>query len=325
MNNTDVITYIAQSEAKKSRNIFFEDTEDDCSVPILKITKNGNCYSACGLNYENHVNCERMPVVCNYLQCNVLPNIDNSIDVSGLYKIELEDKVDPTITNGCLCFSRSQVESDSYPLLPDEFQMRRYDNILSRYCDTTHWGEKLSRALFCGTTTGNRNPKYNERLLACDWAYHKASSYADFYITKVAQITIDSITSAYPESFKHFFKPFVPVEQHYKYRYLVNIAGNTCCWNRVPLIMNSKSLMLSTYQGDMCWYYPALHEGTHYVPVNLSGKGLQNTMKYYDNNPEESKMIVRNANNFVKQYMNNVSAMLYSVVLFENINYLYGR
>jgi hypothetical protein len=324
MNHVDVIMSLANSEARRARGIFLLDYDDTMinNFPYIEIKKKSNKYIINGYNYETHDNSPRMQLVCDYIKNVVFPNVDSNVNISGLYKIELHDVIQENDKSdgGCFCFSRNKSSRDDYVLLPDAFQMQNYGGLLANYSDDISWNKKSSRALFCGTTTGLRNPMLNERLQACDWAVRTARSYTDFYITKVAQMDMSDIIRCYPETCGTFFRnEYIPVEDHYKYKYLVNIAGNTCCWNRVALIMNSKSLMLSTYQSDMCWYYPALCEGIHYSSVKLSGDNLYNTIQYYEQNPLEASIIVRNANTFVKQYLSATSVILYVTMLFENI------
>lgn len=283
-------------------------------------------YNVNGVNFEDHPNAYRMKTVCDYIQYAVAPNIDAKVDISGNYKIELHDTIQPGDTSqGCFCFCKKKTDS-IYTLIPDEYQLQNYGGMLKHYPDSKLWGEKKSKALFCGTSTGDTNPLMNQRLNACDWAVRHASSYAEFYITKVAQMNKSDIVKSFPQTSKLFLKDVqIPVPSHYQYRYLVNIAGNTCCWNRLPMIMNSNSLLLNVYHPDMCWYYPALREELHYVPVSLIGCDLYNTMQYYDANPFEARMITRNANAFVDQFLCKSSTVLYTTLLFENIAYYYKK
>ena len=324
MNHIDVICMLAQHEAKRAGGVLAE----SASFPQIQIRRDGNRYAVNGVNHAGHDNEDRMDVVCRYIRERVLPNVDSATNVSGTYKIELHDTMQPTDKNegslGSFCFSRSRHERGDYPLIPDEFQMRDYSGLLSDYSDPLSWDRKQPKALFCGTTTGDRNPAKNERLQACDWAARHGRGYSDFRITKVAQMRREDVVAAYPDTHDKFSAPHVPIEKHYEYRYLVNIAGNTCSWNRVPLIMNSRSLMLHTYHPDMTWYYLAMREGEHYVSTKV-GEGLAGTMQFYESNPQEAQLITRNANRFVKQFMGAPSAILYMTMLLENVAWYHGR
>ena len=317
MNHIDAICMLAQYEGKRARNVLSKSP----SFPHILIDKKN---TMCGVNYEDHENADRMAVVCNFIQNRVLLNVDKAVNLSGTYNIELHDTLQKDDkSDGCLCFARNRHERGDYPLIPDAFQMQNYSGLLSNVRDPITWERKKSRALFCGTTTGDRNPVNNERLRACDWVVRNGRGYSDFWITQIAQMKRDDVVAAYPDTYEKFMAPHVPVEKHYEYRYLVNIAGNTSCWNRVPLIMNSRSLMLHTHHPDMLWYYPAMREGEHYVATKVDG--LLNTMQFYESNPLEAQLITRNANGFVKQFMSSPSAVLYMTMLMEHIAWYHGR
>lgn len=325
MNTSDLIAFLARNEARCASNVM---CDDDCMFPYISIKKHQYySYKVSGVNYAYHPNAYRMEHVCSYVRNAIAPNVDPQIDISGNYKIELHDTIQPRDrSGGCFCFSKNAKDRGNYALIPDEYQMQNYHGLLSYYKDDLTWDLKKSRALFCGTTTGNTTPSINERLKACDWASKSASSYADFYITKVAQMSRAAIVSAYPRTHGLFLKTVpIPIPTHYEYRYLVNIAGNTCCWNRLPMIMNSNSLMLNVYNSDMCWYYPALQEGVNFVPVKLYGDMLRKTMQYYDANPLEADLVVRNAHKFVNQFLDKSNSIWYATNLFENIAYYYKK
>lgn len=324
MNHIDMMCMLAQAEARRGGGVF----DNNAHFPKIQVIKGSNGkYTVRGQDHEVHENADRMAIVCEYISSLVLPHVDKSVNLSGSYKIELHDTLQPRDTSGgCLCFSRNRHERGDYPLIPDEFQMCDYSGLLTNYNDPLSWDRKKPRALFCGTTTGDRDPTRNERLRACDWAARNARGYSDFWITKVAQMRHEDVVAAYPDTHDKFMASHVPVEKHYEYRYLVNIAGNTCCWNRVPLIMNSRSLMLHTHHPDMTWYYPALREGEHYAPTRLGeGDALVNTMRFYESNPLEAQLITRSANRFVNQFMSAPSATLYMTMLMENMVWYHGR
>lgn len=323
MNHLDTIRVLAQYEARRAKGVLITDEESEIPLPYFEIKKFYGCgYNVQGFNYERHDNASRMNVVCRFLEDRVLPNIDPTVDVSGSYKIELHDTIQTHKTTkdvGCFTFSRDRYSRYDYVLFPDEYQILGYGGMLD-VVDNYKWSQKKSRALFCGTTTGDTNPLKNERLQACDWVVRSIPRHADFYITKVAQMREQDVIDAYPLSYPTFRRMSqISIPQHYTYKYLVNIAGNTCAWNRVPMIMNSRSLMLHVHHRDMTWYYPMLRENVHYAPVKMGDDSLVNTIQFYENNPLEAQVICRNANTFVKQYCTVPSAVLYMTMLLEDI------
>jgi hypothetical protein len=84
------------------------------------------------------------------------------------------------------------------------------------------------------------------------------------HITKIAQMAPEAAVRAHPSLFATLHAPF-SIAEHHRYRYQVNIVGNTACWSRLPMILSSRCLAVHARHSDAMWYYPLLREGRHYV------------------------------------------------------------
>jgi hypothetical protein len=109
----------------------------------------------------------------------------------------------------------------------------------------------------------------------------------------------------------------LPLEENFKYKYLVNISGNTCAWSRVPMIMSSKSLLMHMYHTDMEWFYPMMIEGTHFM--GCAEHTLLNKHHFAMQNPQIVQFIIANANRFSTAFLGRNQAALYTVSLLEAI------
>jgi hypothetical protein len=65
----------------------------------------------------------------------------------------------------------------------------------------------------------------------------------------------------------------------------------------------------------MLWYYPVLQHNTHYVGVNKGN--IIDTMNYYNNNQNDAKRIVKNAQEFVSTYIKSINHQMYMKYLLE--------
>jgi hypothetical protein len=102
------------------------------------------------------------------------------------------------------------------------------------------------------------------------------------------------------------------LEEQYKYRYIISIDGNTSAWDRVPWILNSNSVLLMKKSEHKCWYYDFLIPNVHYIPfdddTDLEAIVLSN---------EDRSKIIKNANQFVKDYLAYDKHKLYMQYLLQ--------
>lgn len=310
MNNIDAITRIAQYEGKYLK----PDQDNFSDLPNFTINEN----KVIKLNhFEKHDNGPRMLAFADILNKNVLPNL--SCKINGNFGIELHDS-NSYLSNdfdydSVLVWARQKNEKKSV-LMPDIYQ---YTNYLSSDQVKDNSVTKISKVGFFGTTTGSKNPHDNTRINTCLWALDR--DFIDCYITNIAQMTVDDFGKV--DRNKEILKPYMPMSQQFKYKYLLDIPGNTYSWNRVPIVMQSNSLLFKMPCSDYGWYYPLLRPGEHYVNVDLNT--MHSKFMYYENNPKEYNLIVENANKFVNNFMKTTHAYLYMSVLLEESMFWNGK
>jgi hypothetical protein len=214
----------------------------------------------------------------------------------------LPDADHPRYKN-CMVFSRPR-DSSNGALIPDPFHIGDFGGLLDvARKDNVQWRNKESRLFFAGSTTGDRVPEMNERVRACVWALQQPPGSCDFRITNIAQMTREHLLSSVP-AVAHSIRPCVPVQDHFRYRYQVNIQGNTACWSRVPMIMSTQSLLVNLRHEDVMWYYPMMAPGTHFVQAHRLDD-LLGIRSWYDANSDEAVRITRNANKFAADVLDN--------------------
>ena len=312
MDNFETLTHLGNEQGKRLKPA---ETLDDLTPGIPWFQIKGHEVT----NYGGHIghdNADRLPFFTQYLTMNVLPHVEALAKLDGYYNIELHDTYS-YLKNGidytnCLTWSKRKEDHDVV-LLPDLYHICNFGDKLHKHVDKLDWVSKpCDRIGFWGTTTGDRDPKKNERLKTCDWSVDKPET--EFYITKVAQMDIKDVQAAYPR-FDDFSSASTTPETMFDYKFLLDIPGNTCSWDRVPLVLNSKSLLFKMPCRDMCFYYPLLHSGTHYVSVNTFN--MLDQRRFYLANPGTAKFITGCANKFATDFLHARHALMYTVGLFE--------
>lgn len=316
MNKYDTIRQLADGNSKRFRPQRMEEVQDQ-KIPFFCIKRSAiDGYSIDMYGYERHDNAPRMPHYCNFILKHVLPNLAPEHDVTGAYQIELHDTYsylnnDKNYDNA-LVFAKDM--DDRLPcLVPDPYMIDNYGGRLSLIDPYEHHA-KQDKIVFAGVTTGDMDPSKNERLRLVDWSC-KHRDFTDFKITKVVQMREDAIRNVYSNIYDMIGAPLSQQAQ-YSYKYIMNIDGNTACWDRFMWIMNSKSLAMKYASKQMLWYYPLIQENIHYIGVDL--KTIQNQFMFYKSNVDQSKWMVSNANAFARDYANHLAALMYTTRLFEN-------
>lgn len=344
MRNTDLIHFLAGQEGRRLRSwphVHDEDPESSLPPPrtvswidVQKNPLNGRL-RAVGRGHSGHDNAGRMPVVCSFFDNLVLPYLGPET-AAGIadrtYAIELHD----TYTyldrpeermirddsewdrhyGNVMVFSRDRFHAHPV-LVPDPYQMTNFGGALDVMMDTVPWQNKAEKMFFAGTTTGNRDPRKNERIKKCVWSLNHRDV-ADFYITHVAQMDPRKALAAVPDLSRVYMKRFAQ-DHHTNYRIAVNIAGNTCSWSRIPMIMKTRSVLFDFYTRDTQWYGPAMQDGLHYVSVELDN--VLQKFETYRRDEARCNSMCDAANNFVASFTRSVHAAEYMKHLLESSVY----
>ena len=196
-------------------------------------------------------------------------------------------------------------------LIPDLYAMGNYSDKLS-IKDTIPLAKKLKMAFFIGASTGKVSVSLNERLKVCN--KYRNNSIIKCYINNICQVDMDHVKNVYPH-YNDFVHHSVSISDQHKYKYLINIDGNTSAWDRVPWILNSNSVLLMKTSNSKCWYYDYLKPYVHYIPFDD-----ETDLEEIVNSVEDRSHIIRNANEFVRNYLSHDKHKLYMRHFLEAIS-----
>jgi len=351
MDTASSATYIARSEARRIKPVRDVDALDELDavlgrkLPAFRISAGAGGGAGGRLVAEplasrdpHHDNAPRLFQVCRFLNTRVLNMIEPeaAASVTGNYRIELHDSYSylpgRRDYSNAFSFGRAlDAPERDVALLPDPYHMDNFDNgrlVGAASADPVRWQDKEPVLFFAGTTTGDRDPSRNARLRACAWAAAGGMDRARMHITNVAQMSRDDVVRSYPGGLAQemFHAPF-SVEDHFRYRYVANIVGNTACWSRVPMIMSSGSVMVHVRHADAAWYYPLLREGRHYVgAASVEGPDLARAISFCRSYDKQCRAMVVEANALSRElFASTAIAATYAAELFQECGYLYGK
>lgn len=198
-------------------------------------------------------------------------------------------------SNGLMAFSLRNQSSLNIPI-PDLYAMVAYDaNLYIK--DQVGFVEKIDQAIFIGSSSGNLNPHFNDRLQLCN--HFLKSEKVKCYINNVCQIEEDKIAEAFP-AYKAFLHKSMNIPSQLKYKFIITVDGNTASWDRLVWILNSNSVCLKKKSDHVCWYYDFLENGKHYIEFNEYDE-IEKIMDTVST--EQCLEIIKNANAFVKEFL----------------------
>jgi len=110
---------------------------------------------------------------------------------------------------------------------------------------------------------------------------------------------------------------YMQIEEQLKYKFVLSLEGNDVASN-LKWIMSSNSLAVMPKPSTESWFM----EGTlipdyHYVLIKDDFSDLQERLEYYINNVDVAQMIIKNANQYTKQFQNEKQERLISLLVLK--------
>jgi hypothetical protein len=208
-------------------------------------------------------------------------NLDDSADASGL----------------AFCSNRS----DSV-LIPDpEFiQTKAYERTRKKMqANPIKWEKRLPIVFWRGSSTGVRS--------AVDWQsiprvqLHRLIQALGTNEQSYFDVGISSLTQLKEWEKQQFFsdlklKPFVPLLESVKFRYQIDIDGNSNAWGALfqKLLMGCLVLKVQSPHKYNQWYYSHLETFVHFVPIQPDFSDLFEKVHWVFDHPKEAKQIAEN-------------------------------
>jgi hypothetical protein len=106
-----------------------------------------------------------------------------------------------------------------------------------------------------------------------------------------------------------------PIDDHYAYKYLLDVDGNSCTYLRCRWILSSNSTLVKVMTDNTQWYYKALEPWRHYVPVAQDLSDLEKALLFLKDNDETALQIAENGQELSKAIFSQEEVDRYVVSL----------
>ncbi len=161
------------------------------------------------------------------------------------------------------------------------------------------WSEKKNLAFFRGTPTGifedNLSDFGNDRIRVT-------------LFSRAHPELVDATFSTHPklvdETFSELFAKvkgflseldlktnYVSTEEHFKYKYLLDVDGNASTYSRCRWILLSNSVLLKVQSDWIQWYYKALKNDHHFIEIKSDLSNLQTVIEFLRENDSVAETI----------------------------------
>jgi hypothetical protein len=170
----------------------------------------------------------------------------------------------------------------------------------------TPWSQKQNKAVWRGSVT-NGLCKNNPRL-ALVRRYHN-HEFTDVGFTRSPWT--DNMARAYT-------KPEMTIEEQLTYKYAISVEGHDTATN-LQWIMASSSLAIMPVPKRECWFLEScLIPWVHFVPINDTMDDLEERIEWCNRNEDKCQQIVRNANEYVSNFLNREEEEELSTLVLKN-------
>lgn len=189
----------------------------------------------------------------------------------GEYFIALHDGIDYHVHNPLnieiLTFGKNKFLP--YTLIPDIYYLSR-DGYMESEPDMIPWEQKKSVMYWRGSSTGGHisweNWKSIPRIRLASLSLRNPSI-LDAKLTSVVQIHDDSKGLKDYLEHKGLVCDRVPFSEFHRYKFLINVDGNSCAWDSMFLKLKSNCVVFHVDNDNIQWYYDRLVPWKHYIPI----------------------------------------------------------
>ncbi|MBS0625061.1 MAG: hypothetical protein JSS32_03335 [Verrucomicrobia bacterium] len=235
-----------------------------------------------------------------------LPDVD--------FIVSLQDGFDDNPDLGpCFVFAKKR-GLDSLILVPDIKAMTGYGKLRNQIADANRqfsWENKREMAFWRGSTTGG---------------YFTHAGWDSFARAKLVLLSkshpgvIDarfhSVTQCEPGvremmKYKGLVASSVKKEDHLRYKYLVDVDGNSCSYERYFWLLASNSLVIKQITPQIQWYYGALEPYKHFLPVKEDLSDLVEKIEWAKNHDKEARLMADEATRFTKENLTQEDTLVY--------------
>jgi hypothetical protein len=245
----------------------------------------------------------------------VLPDVD--------FIVSLEDGFPEEMGIPLFVYAKSNTVS-SLVLMPDFKALTGYPDLridIEKANQKWAWENKTAKAFWRGATTGGWLTALNWDQIARVKLALLARSHPDKMDARLTGVV--QCDREIPALIKAQGLTGGKVSQvnHLKYKYLVDVDGNSCSFERYFWVLLSNCVVLKQITPNIQWYYSGLKPYEHFVPVKEDLSDLMAQIEWVQMHDKEAKQIAENATAFAQNELALEDVFVYMTHLLQE----YGK
>jgi hypothetical protein len=232
----------------------------------------------------------------------------------GDYIISLHDGIRSKYPWPVLAFASTEelINDGHVVLIPDPESLSGYSSIFREADKGSYnapWSNKISKVFWRGSATG-AGPENNDLN---GTARLRLLNYANKY--DFTDVGFTFYTLQHNPNFKellastHSLVPRVSIAESIKYKYLIDVDGNSCTYSRMAWILYSNSILMKHASSYKQWYYDKMLPNVHYLPISEDFSNLKEQYLWAEDNPDKAQAIAENGRIFAKRVFNDKSIL----------------
>jgi hypothetical protein len=241
-----------------------------------------------------------------------LPDVD--------FIVSLEDGFEGNPGLGpCFVFAKRE-DVASLILIPDIKALAGYGKLRKMIPEANTaipWNEKLAKTFWRGSSTGGYST-----LASWDKLARAKLVLASLSFPQEIDARFNSVVQCDPEvpglmKAKGMVSASVSRPDHLKYKYLVDVDGNSCSYERYFWLLLSNSLVIKQVTPNIQWYYGGLEPYKHFLPVKEDLSDLVEKIDWARQHDEEARMMAERSTEFVENNLSSEDTLLYLSLLLK--------
>lgn len=212
-------------------------------------------------------------------------------------------------------FSFAKKFNEPYILFPDSDALSGCYKYFDKIDKRVLWKDKLNKGFWRGSTSDGdysskdflTKPRYLIVLLSIQFPDIVDARFTN--LVQGAESNPEILSSPF------LLGNHVSTYESSKYKYLIDVDGNTCGYSRCYWTLLSNSAVFKQVTDNMQWYYGAIEPYKHYIPVKKDFSDLIEKILWARSHDDKIKKISKNATKFVQNNLNEEDIYLYLYLL----------
>lgn len=218
-----------------------------------------------------------------------------------------------------LTFAKNKYAEGSI-LIPDFEALQGYKQLTANVLSASAmypWEVKMKKAIWRGSATGGDYHLNNwESMPRVKIVQHSFASPRDVDARFTSFPQADSETRNFLTA-RGFIGMFLSPTDHIRFKYLVEVDGNSCSYSRCYWELLSNSVMLKQVSDNIQWYYGGLEQYQHFIPLEADLSDFFMKLHWARSHDKECIEIAKNATEFALKDLSLESTELFVRLLIE--------